>query len=70
MQALTVFNAGSDCILPGFSDLPTSYLFATINRKLHVLSRVSKYINLKNRRILLTSFIISQISYYPLIWMT
>ena len=57
--------ADSDCILPGLSDLSTSYLFATINRKLHVLSRVSKYINLKNLCILLGSFIYFRIQLIP-----
>ena len=47
-----------------------THLRATANRKLHVLSRVSKYISLKKRRILMKSFIISQFSYCPLIWMT
>ena len=32
--------------------------------------RASKYISLKKRRILMKSFIISQFSYCPLIWMT
>ena len=36
-----------------------TYLCATANRKLHALSRVSKYISLKKRRILMKSFIIS-----------
>ena len=47
-----------------------TYLCATANRKLHALSRVSKYISLKKRRILMKSFIISQFGYCPLIWMT
>ena len=46
-----------------------TYLCATANRKLHSLSRVSKNIILKKRRILMKSFIISQFSYCPLIWM-
>ena len=44
-----------------------TYLCETANRKLHALPRVSKYINLKKRRILMKSFIISQFSYCPLI---
>ena len=39
----------SGYILPGLSLLSTSYLFATVNRKLHVLSHVSKYVNLHTR---------------------
>ena len=39
------------------------------NRKLHALSRVSKYMTLNKRRILMKSFIISQFIYCPLIWM-
>ena len=46
------------------------HLCSTANRKLHALSRVSKYINLKKCRILMNSFIISQFSYYPFVWMT
>ena len=42
---------------------PVTYLCATANRKLHTLSRVSKYIVVK-------SCIVSQSSYCPLIWMT
>ena len=52
-----------------FSEQVT-YLCATSNRKLHALSRVSKYISLNKRRILMKSFIISQFSYYPLVCMT
>ena len=47
-----------------------THLCATANRKLHASSRVSKYINLKKRRILMKSFIISQFSYCPLVCMT
>ena len=47
-----------------------TYLSATSNRKLHALSRVSKYISLNKRRILMKSFIIFQFSYCPLICMT
>ena len=39
------------------------------NRKLHALSRVSKYMTLNKRRILMKSFIISQFNYCPVIWM-
>ena len=47
-----------------------TYLCATASRKLYALSRVSKYISLKKRRILMKSFIISQFSYCSLICMT
>ena len=46
-----------------------TYLCATANRKLHALSRASKDISLKKHRTLMKSFIISQFSYCPLIWM-
>ena len=36
-----------------------------VNRKLHALSRVSKYMALDKRRILMKSFIISQFNYCP-----
>ena len=44
-----------------------TYLCATTNRKLHALSLVFNYISLKKRPILMTSFIISQFAYCPLI---
>ena len=47
-----------------------AYLCATANRTLHALPRVSKYINLKTHHVLMRSFIISQFSYFSLIWMT
>ena len=40
-----------------------------VNRKLHALSRVSKYMTLNKCRILMRSFIISQFNYRPLIGM-
>ena len=40
-----------------------------VNRKLHALSRVSKYMTLNKCRILMRSFIISQFNYRLLIWM-
>ena len=39
------------------------------NRKLHALSRISKYMTWNKRRILMKSFIISQFNYCPLISM-
>ena len=47
-----------------------TFLCATSIRKLHALSRVSKYISLNKRRIPMKPFIISQFSYCPLICMT
>ena len=47
-----------------------TYLCAIVNRKLHALLCVSKYISLKKRCILMKYFIITQFSYCPLIWMT
>ena len=40
-----------------------------VNRKLHALTRVSKYMTLNKCRILMRSFIISQFNYRPLIGM-
>ena len=45
------------------------YLCATVNRKLHALSCVSKHISLQKRRVLMKSLITSQFSYCPFIWM-
>ena len=39
------------------------------NRKLIALARVTSYIDLKNRRILMNAFFISQFNYCPVIWM-
>ena len=39
------------------------------NQKLHALTRVSKYMSLQKRRILMKSFITSQFNYCPVIWM-
>ena len=47
-----------------------TYLCATVDHKLHALSRVSIYTILKKCRIIMSSFIICQFSYCPLIWMT
>ena len=40
-----------------------------VNKKLHVLTRVSKYMSLQKRRILMKSFIISQFNYCPIVCM-
>ena len=38
-------------------------------QKLHALARVSKYMNEQQQRITMTSFVTSQFSYCPLVWM-
>ena len=38
-------------------------------KKLHVLPRIFKYVETSKRRVLVNSFITSQFSYCPLIWM-
>ena len=39
------------------------------SRKLHALSRISKFMNYKKRRLVMRSFISSQFGYCPLVWM-
>ena len=39
------------------------------SQKLHALSRVSNYMDLKQRKIIMHSFILSQFGYCPLVWM-
>ena len=39
------------------------------SHKLHALARVSKYMNLRQRRIIMKSFINSQFGYCPIVWM-
>ena len=39
------------------------------SQKLHALGRVSGYMNLKQRKIIMNSFILSQFGYCPLVWM-
>ena len=39
------------------------------SEKLHSLARISRYMDLNKRSNLMKSFITSQFSYYPLIWM-
>ena len=51
-----------------FENHVTSYCKKT-SHKLHALSRISYYMNLNKRRILMKAFIISPFSYCPLIWM-
>ena len=42
---------------------------ADASQKLHGLSRVGNYMTLKQRKIILGSFIVSQFGYCPLVWM-
>ena len=39
------------------------------SQKIHVLSKITSYMSLSKRRILLKAFVESQFSYFPLIWM-
>ena len=39
------------------------------NQKLHALARVSSFMNLRQRKIIMNSFITSQFGYCPLVWM-
>ena len=41
----------------------------TASKNIHALSRVCKYMDQNKRRKLIKAFIISQFSYYPLVWM-
>ena len=40
-----------------------------ISQKIHALARVSKFISKKKLRFIVKAFILSQFSYYPLVWM-
>ena len=44
-------------------------LCAKSSQKLHALSRVSQYMTLKQRKVIMQSFISSQFGYCPLVWM-
>ena len=44
-------------------------LCSVANKKLSALSRVSKYMGINKRRILMKSYIFSQFNYCPLVWM-
>ena len=46
-----------------------SNLCQKASMKLHALSRVSKYMSMSKRRIIMKAFIESQFGYCPLIWM-
>ena len=46
-----------------------SQLCKKAGKKLHALTRVFKYINISQHKLIANAFIISQFSYCPLIWM-
>ena len=46
-----------------------SQLCKKASKKLHALARIFKYVETSKRRVLVNSFITSQFSYCPLIWM-
>ena len=46
-----------------------SELYKKTSRKIHALSRVTPYMNISKRRILMNAFFKSQFSYCPLVWM-
>ena len=50
-------------------DMLVRYVRKPASKKLHALTRIFKYVGTSNRRALVNSFIISQFSYCPLIWM-
>ena len=76
IENLTIKSSYAEVLLRVTIDSKLSFsehvkhLCATANCKLNTLSSVSKYISFRNRLILIKSFIISQFSYCPLIWMT
>ena len=50
-------------------DYHLSETYKKASRKLYALGRVTPYINLSKRKILMNAFFNSQFSYFPLIWM-
>ena len=44
-------------------------LCRTASRKIHILARVTSFMNLSKRRLLMNSFFKTQFNYCPLIWM-
>ena len=46
-----------------------SNLCTIASQKLHALSRISNYMTLQQRKIIMKSFILSQFGYCPLVWM-
>ena len=39
------------------------------NQKVHVLARITRYMSIPKRKVLIDSFFISQFNYCPLVWM-
>ena len=39
------------------------------NQKVHVLARITRYMSIPKRKVLIDSFFISQFNYFPLVWM-
>ena len=50
-------------------DNQISQLHKKAGKKLHALTRVFKYIDILQRKLIVNAFIMSQFSYCPLIWM-
>ena len=50
-------------------DYHVSQLCKKASKKLHALARIFKYVETSKRRVLANSFITSQFSYCPLVWM-
>ena len=46
-----------------------SELFKNVSRKIHALMRVTPYMNISKRRILMKAIFTSKFTYYSLIWM-
>ena len=50
-------------------DYHVSQICKKASKKLQALSRLSKYMDINKRRMLMKVFIISKLSYCPLVWM-
>ena len=50
-------------------DYHLSKICKKVSKKLYALGRVTPYMNLSRRKILMNSFFNSQFNYFPLIWM-
>ena len=50
-------------------DYHISQLCKKAGKKLHALTRVFNYMNISQRKLIANAFIMSQFSYFPLIWM-
>ena len=50
-------------------DIHVANLCKKASQKLHALARISKYMSLRQRRIIMKSFINSQFGYCPIVWM-